>query len=375
VRKIALILVSIAIGILVPLGVAEIALRFLPVREGLRAVPVDDSNPVFHFTPNRTLTWSRDWNFSIVNRLRVNNSGYVNDQDYLPSAKPLFAVVGDSYVEAAMVPYGETMQGRLARRAGPDMRVYSFAASGAPLSQYLVWAKEARSRWKAEALAILVVGNDFDESLAAYKTGPGFHHYVENQAGELSLRRFDYKPSWARAVIELSALLRYLLLNLEALDRLNLLWEQLPSYAPPARAEDFVGNTSARADQLRLDRSKAAVRAFLRDLVGYAGWQPDRVVFVVDGLRYANDNSAAVQASYFVQMRKFFMAEARQAGFEVIDMDEHFLAQHPIEPAAFQFPTDAHWNGRAHGLAADAIAASATFSRWRQDFDPSPDQR
>ena len=370
-RKIALILVSITIGTLIPLGVAEIALRLLPVREGLKAVPVDDSNPIFHFTANRTLTWSRGWNFSIVNRLRVNNRGYVNDQDYASSAKPLFAVVGDSYIEAAMVPYDATMQGRLARLVGPDLRVYSFAASGAPLSQYLVWAKEARTRWKAEALAILVVGNDFDQSLAAYKTGPGFHHYVEDQAGELTLRRFDYRPSWARAVVQRSALLRYLLFNLEALDRLNPLWEQLPYIAQPARAEDFVGNTSARADHLRLDRSKAAIRAFLRDLVSFAGWRPDQVVFALDGLRYATGNRD-VQASYFLQMRKYFMAEARQAGFEVIDMDEHFLAQHPTEPAAFQFPTDAHWNGRAHGLAADAVAASATFSRWRQDFDPLP---
>ena len=367
-RRIALVVASTAIGILVPLGTAEIVLRFLPVCETLMATPVNESNPVFHFTPNQTVTWSRGWDFSIVNRLRVNDAGYVNDQDYVQSDhRPLFAVVGDSYVEAAVVPYAETLQGRLARLAGPDGRVYSFAASGAPLSQYLVWAREARLRWKAQALAIVVVGNDFDESVAAYKAGRGFHYYVEDAAGELTLRRFDYQPGWLRSVAKRSALLKYLLLNLNALDRLGLLWKQLPSLAASARAERFVGNTSATAGKLRIERSKGAIRAFLRDLVTYAGWQPDRVVFVVDGIRYPS-RKPAVLASYFVQMRTYFMAEARQSGFEVIDMDEHFFARHPTDGKIFQFKDDAHWNGLAHGMAANAVAENGVFSRWRQSF-------
>jgi len=41
VRKVALILASIAIGFLVPLAIVEIAMRFLPVREAMMAVPVN----------------------------------------------------------------------------------------------------------------------------------------------------------------------------------------------------------------------------------------------------------------------------------------------------------------------------------------------
>ena len=369
-RKVALILASIAIGFLVPLAIVEIAMRLLPVREAMMAVPVNDANPVFHFTPNQTVTWSRGWDFAIVNELHINNAGYVNDQDYDQSSdKPLFAVVGDSYIEAAMVPYAETVQGRLAQRVGADARVYSFAASGAPLSQYLIWAREAR-RWGAQALAIVVVGNDFDESLAANKRGPGFHHYVEAPDGELTLKRFDYAPAWARELVKRSAILRYSLLNLEGLNRLKLLWRKLPSLTPPAKAEVFVGNTSAKAGRRRIDRSKRAVRAFLRDLVGFAGWRPDQVVFVVDGLRYPTDKPSA-RKSYFVQMREFFMAEATRAGFEVIDMDDHFFARLARGPTTFEFSMDRHWNGTGHGVAAKAIAASSVFSRWRQSFEAS----
>src|SRR5271166_4611249 len=126
--------ISILIGLVLALAVGEVICRFFPVSDGLMAMPVNASAPIFHFTPNRNVTWSRDWNFSIVNRVHVNNVGYVNDQDYdVNDPRPLLAVVGDSYVEAAMVPPKDTLQGRLAKALAPAIRVYSFAASGAPL--------------------------------------------------------------------------------------------------------------------------------------------------------------------------------------------------------------------------------------------------
>ena len=353
--------ISILIGVLVPVGLAEIVLRFLPVSGGLMAAAVNEKSPVFHFTPNRSVTWSRDWNFSIVNRIRVNNAGYVNDQDYdAADPRPLCAVVGDSYVEASMVPYAETLHGRLAKAFAPQARVYSFAASGAPLSQYVIWAREARERWQARALAIVVVANDWDESLAVYKVGPGFHHYVEGPGGSLVLNRFDHQPSWWRQAVRSSALGRYLFFNLQVQDRLHI--------GSPAQTQQYVGNTPAAADRERLDRSKTATRAFLRDLVAVAGWSPDRVVFIVDGIRYPT-SSPLVLGSYFVQMRTSFMVEARAAGFEVVDMDVHFFAKFRAERKRFDFPSDGHWNGLGHAVVAEALAATATFSKVRPGRD------
>jgi hypothetical protein len=86
----------------------------------------------------------------------------------------VLAVIGESYIEASSVRYPETMHGRLAKSMEGHLRVYSFAASGAPLSQYVTWARHAAKDYGATALVINVVGNDFDESLAIYKTAPGF---------------------------------------------------------------------------------------------------------------------------------------------------------------------------------------------------------
>jgi hypothetical protein len=365
---------AILIGFGLPLAVGEVACRILPVNGGLLAMPVNADSPIFHFTPNRKLTWSRDWNFTIVNRIRINNVGYVNDQDYASNdPRPLLAMVGDSYVEAAIVPYRETLQGRLAAAFAPAVRVYSFGASGAPLSQYLVWAREARERWKAHALVIVVVGNDFDESLAMYKTGPGFHHYVITADGGLELRRYDYEFGRFRIIARKSALARYLIFNLQVQEHLRTLMGATMALIRPARADPVVGNTSASADPERIRWSEAAVRAFFRDLTDYAGWHPGQVAFVIDGIRYPTEDPA-VATSYFVRMRNFFIAEARRLGYEAIDMDPIFFATFRRMHERYDYPNDGHWNGLAHGLAANAVAGSALFSYWQRSTGQFPQQ-
>ena len=166
---------------------AELALNLLPVASGLRSMPVDAEHPVYHFEPNRSYVFSHGWRLQNVNRGRVNNAGWVNDQDYRKDdATPLLAVVGDSFIEAQMVPYAETMQARLAKALEGQFRVYSFAGSGAPLSQYLIWARHAVRDYGARAVVINVVINDFDESHTAYRTAPGFWLYAPDQNGDAS---------------------------------------------------------------------------------------------------------------------------------------------------------------------------------------------
>jgi hypothetical protein len=91
-------------------------------------MPVTAADPVLHFTPNRPFTNSLGWNLHNVVRGRVNNAGFVNDQDYARDGPPLIAVIGDSFIEAQMVPYAETCRGGSRPRSQDKFRVYSFAA-------------------------------------------------------------------------------------------------------------------------------------------------------------------------------------------------------------------------------------------------------
>ncbi|MBI1397582.1 MAG: hypothetical protein GC151_16535 [Betaproteobacteria bacterium] len=342
------------VSVLVFLLVAEVVLRFLPVNESLVWEPVNAAHPVQHFAPNRNFLWSLGWDFSVVNRGRTNNAGYVNDQDYsTDDSRPLLAVIGDSYIEALMVPFRETLQGRLAADGG---RVYSFAASGAPLSQYLIWAREAVERYRAGFMVINVVGNDFDESILKYRGWPGGHYYVPAADGTLVLKRVDYEPSPLHRLLRRSALMRYLVFNLKVTD----VPATLEGLGAAGRAT--YGNTAAGPE--RLSESRQAVDAFLRDLPAMTGLPPDRVLLLVDGLRYP-DLVEKAAGSYFVRMRTYLIEQASRHGFEVIDLDPLFFADFRRNHQLFHIPEEGHWNSRGHAVAADAVRSSALYAAFR----------
>ena len=116
--------IAVSLTVAVCLGSAEIVLRFLPVPSGLHSEPVNAENPVFHYTPDSDVTFSHGWDFEMVNHRRVNNAGWVNDQDYKQDDQtPLLATIGDSYVAALMVPYMKTLYGRLAKELDGRLRV------------------------------------------------------------------------------------------------------------------------------------------------------------------------------------------------------------------------------------------------------------
>src|SRR5499426_2263567 len=354
---------GIALSLLACLLAAEVVLRFLPVATGLWAVPVNAGQPIFRFSPNREFLFSRDWNFSLVNRARINNDGFINDEDYVENdPRPLLAVVGDSYVEAAMVPNQQTFYRRLADQL-KNGRVYSFGASGAPLSQYLVWAQYAAQKYRAAGIAIVVVGNDFDESLWAYNRRPGLHVYVQDQDGRLQLRRTDYAPSPFRSLVRHSALGRYLVFHLHALDLARdaaARWGLVSS----ARAEmpQYVGNTAAAASPERVRDSYAAIAAFFDDLGKMVALPPDRIAFLVDGARYESA-VAITERSYFGLMRAHFMAEASRRGYEVVDLQPRFVERSRDGKTRYEYLTDGHWNPAGHAVVAEALGASQLFAK------------
>ena len=360
VRRFVLVVGSIGLGLLAPLLVLEILLRFLPVDRGLRPLPVDAANPIRRFTPNRTSTFSRSWNFTQANTVRSNNYGFINNQDYDPAATPpLLAVVGDSYVEAVMVPYFQTGAGILAADLGARGRVYTFAASGSPLSQYLAYAEYARRTFRPSALVVVIIANDYDESFRKYRGMPGFHYFEEGPGGLLALHRLDHQLPLSTRLLRDSALGMYLMLNLRGAHYLDT-WRRA---SQPAGAS----STSGAADPTRVADGMRAIDAFLRLLPEMAGLQSPDILFAVDGIRPAvyKSGDGADADPYAHHMRQYFMAHAGAAGLEVVDLHAEFTRHFRRHGQRFEFERDAHWNGVGHEVFASAVKRSALYSRLR----------
>ncbi|MDB5903785.1 MAG: hypothetical protein JWM26_2663 [Betaproteobacteria bacterium] len=340
----------------------EAALRLLPVREPFQAQPVDATHRYMHFRPNYDFTYSMGLKFDIVNKVHVNNYGYVNGQDYDASATtPLLAVIGDSYIEAAHVPYAQSLQGRLAQSVTGRARVYSFASSGAALSQYLAYAEFARDTFRPAALAVLVISNDFDESLLEYKSDPGHHYFTPTADGSYALELIPFTPSLLHRALRMSALARYVHGN----DLVNGVRRRIESVFG-GRTEQFVGNVASDADDARVEKSKRAVDHFLKVLPQYAGVAPDMIVLLVDGVRpelYDERQLKAAESSYASIMREYLIAQARRYPYRTVDLQPRFIERHQRDGARFEWPIDSHWNATGHEEAAAAVTDTGILQR------------
>lgn len=352
-----------ALLVALPLLLMEAALRFMPVAGMPHVLPVTAATPVARLQPNVEYTYSRDWNFSVHHRRRTNNFGYVHQADYQPeAATPLLAVIGDSFVEAQGITPGNSAAERLHRRVSPAGRVYSIGLSGAPLSQYLIFAQFARDTFRADAMAFVIISNDFDESLLKYKADPRFHYFDGN--GEL--QRIDYEIPTLKKVLRHSALMRYLVLNLE-----------------PARALEVIRGLGQRPDaalaEPRVEDSKKAIVYFLDQLPSRAGLASDAIVFVLDAVRpaiYAPEALQKAADGYHARMRRYFAEQASARGYHVLDMQPVFIARHQADGSRFELTsTDSHWNALANGIVADEIEKSAPFARAFRSVQPAASAR
>jgi hypothetical protein len=337
---------------------------------------VNAAHPVQNFKPNTDFVYSLGWSLAHANRGHVNNDGWVNDQDYDPNdQRPLLAIVGDSFIEALMVPYRDTIQGRLAAAVGTAGRVYSFALSGAPLSQYIIWAEYGVHKYKASGLVVNISlrnGSDFAENLMQYENWPGRYYFVDDPNDDLILQRVDYTPTGLMRFLLHSALARYILLNLHLGNVVYKVQHILQDWKPNV----YEGHISVLDDPARVAASQRAISAFLKQLPERTSLPPDRILLLYDGVRpelYSDENAG--RNTYFDLMRRRLLQEATMDGYETIDLQPVFVATYRREKQPFNDSDDLHWNSRGHAVAADAVMHSRLFSKIFTHQNLSSDSR
>ncbi len=352
---------------LLTLAGLEVALHFFPVQSHVPHQPVNTNSPIARYQPYRPFVYSSHWNFQDINSGRTNAQGFVSDFDFVADNNlPLIAVIGDSYIEARMVPFSQTMQETIrASLPGPG-RVYAFAMNGAALSQYLAFAKMARDTYQPDMMIVNIVSNDFDESFSAFHTISRFHYFMEDTHGNLQPHLLgSYRPSRLREILAHSALVRYAYFHLRVTDIPRKIRRLTRSLTGMSRSKSLTPSTtsSEKKCQGNLEFSHRAVDAFLRLLPEYSGLPPESIVLVLDGQRLSLYRGPHKQDACFEHMRRYVCERAELMGYEAIDMHPVFENDFQARGQRFEFTHDAHWNARAHGLAGSAVLKSKTVTR------------
>src|SRR5216683_5670451 len=169
------------LGALATLAVLELVLRPLPVMHGWENPPVTMEFPMVRYLPHAAYSYSRAWNLLGATRGRFNNLGYAAQDVDLKA--PTIAVIGDSFVEAAMIAPGQRIADILAARI--PLQVAAFGVSGADLPDYMVTADWVARHIPTRMLIFVIVGGDLAGSVKPKLRGYWYHETPEH----LEIRR------------------------------------------------------------------------------------------------------------------------------------------------------------------------------------------
>ena len=344
------------VGIGGTLLLLEGGLRLLPVLSGTYAADPRASWPVHTMIPDTGYTYSTGWNLQNIQRGRINNYGYVAPFDYSPAdsgrkegGAGTVAVFGDSYIEALMNRYDDTLQGALNDYLKTPRTVLNFGSAGAEMPDYLGTAPLVRDDFSPQWAVVVITLGDFTRGFSA---GPGYFKWQPGQSPPVKLVPEIHRSSlskWLRTL----ALIRY------ARGNLSMQPDQLIRLR---RGADVASAAAPCHNEVLSKADEELLAQFARELPAALGLPPDRVILVFDSDRKAiyagktRDEARQCQARPALANDRLQELAAR-SGMHVIDSYEvfqrHFDGGHgPLDRS----PLDAHWNAAAHRLMAREVA-------------------
>jgi lysophospholipase L1-like esterase len=328
-------------------------------RESSMPYSTIDSGPerVFRFDTTHGL---RDGVFTVGRfaeqqaRWHINNAGWASDIDYLPPEQrtlPLIAIIGDSYIEGFAVDPNENVGARLWQKLVGRADVYTFGKSGAAMSEYLAMARYVRRIYRPEVIIVNIVHNDLHESVRNVVPAPEFTQLTEkNGSFEVAPPLLDYGVTRSRRLLRASALLRYLVVNLQALETFNTLRDRL-------RKREANANVYIDLVAKNRDVSTRAARYLAHK---FAEENRDTtLIFMIDAPR-EDIYKGHPQTSNVRWMNEAVRDAAAANGITFVDLTGPMSAEYARAGVKFNSEVDHHWNAAGHRIAADAVYRAIT---------------
>ena len=332
------------VGLLATVVSLELLLRVLPVSTATMTG--------YHFDPDlltypagHEWTVSTGWDLRNPQRLRSNNWGFVSDRDFQPDPNAI-ALIGDSYVEASMLPASQRPAAQLEAQLGAGRPVYGLGSPGTALLDYARRVRFAAERLQVRDFVIWLERGDARQALCG--SGNVHSRCLDPRTLEPRIERLP-EPSWIKRVARHSALAQYFAGQLKFRSDAFLAAllsrstpEEPASQTPTARAAPS-GPAPAAVRQARRVVD-AVLDRFFEDAGPYL---VGKTVFVVDGHRggaQRDPNEALFQRQYLIE-------GLRRRGFEVVDMEPVYAEHVARSPRSLEVgPYDRHLNGLGVGL-------------------------
>ena len=333
--------------VIISFVILEVIFRFLPTSSSVNLQTTTNENDILRYEPNQNSVASLGKNFYRIVKKNTNNYGFYSTYDYFANSSPNIVIIGDSYVQAATIKNENTI-GEIIQSKNSDLKIYQLGVSGVPLSQYIQMIKYAKREFSPSYYAIIVVGNDFDESLCSYRIKEGTWCFDENF--ELKFYPF-YGYEGLRNIARKSAFIRYLVFHL-GLDWRGLLKKFNLNDEGINAVPQYAGNTERYKSKEIYNNSKEVIEIFFHEIIKMN--LADKMVIILDADRrdiYKNIS----RKSYFNDMRTYMISLAVKNNIKYIDMEKVFLKDFKKYEKKFEFPTDSHWNERAHFLVAKEL--------------------
>lgn len=348
------------LGALAMLVGVELLLQALPVststQTGYYIHPNILTNP-----PHHRWTMATGWDLRDVQHLRANNYGFAAEHDFKPGSGAI-GLVGDSYVEASMLPLEDRPASQLERALGGKTPVYALGGPGSSLLDYA-----ERIRWAHAALGLrnfVVMMESTDASQALCNSGNVHARCLDP---ELLQPVVQQRPpsGGAKDILRQSALAQYLVSQLKFSGARLTNPDFWRSGAPDEHAASTQESTRPTALELEPAplpvRQRAIIDAatdeFLREM---AGLQGVRLVFAIDmNRRNLVAGVQRVDEGYYVAQR------LKAAGYPVVQGEPLYREHQRQSPLRLDMgPHDGHLNALGVKLIMTAAARAAKHNQF-----------